>query len=226
MKKTVVLDVDDVLYGLNEAVEKLVVEKYPDFSFSKVHTYNFNKSLSDEEKSVAGICNTDAWDGLGAPREYIMSLYGLVKPFRESKLYDIPRLAELFIKCNVVLHTSGLSVDVCKFKLGQLNNLLDNLGVVGDVSVQLVGSMIHISVGGEKQGVVDRHFVSKPVVVCDYVVEDCLENLRGYSNCKMFLVDKPWNNPIYNSSCFDVMSKAVRVSDINKAIDIILDEVD
>ena len=227
LKKVVVLDVDDVIVDLNGRVEIEVSRKYPDFSFERVFTYDFNKSLTAECKKLVGISEEDPWNGVGAPSEYILSKYGLVDSFRGVHLFDIPRLAELCRKCDVVFHTSGVTVDVCKFKLAYLNALLDTLGVCACVSVELLGNMVYVNFQDtEPQGVVDRCFVSKPALVCDFVIEDCLGNLRGYSGCRKFIVDKPWNNPTYNPSYNDVTSSSTRVANVNEAIDIILEMVE
>lgn len=225
MKRTVVLDVDDVLLDLNGAVEKVVVKKYPSFSFRKARTYGLNSSLTDEEKEQEGICVADPWNGLGAPKSYIMSQYATVSSYRDASWYDMPRLAELCRKCNVVFHTAGFTVDVCKFKVAQLNALLDRLGVTACVSVQLTGSMVFVNLGdGDTEAVLDRGFVSKPALVCDYIVEDSLENLKGYSGCKRILVDKPYNQLKFYTELSDMPFE--RVTCISEAIDLILDEVD
>lgn len=225
MKRIVVLDVDDVIYDLNGEVERVVSQKYPKFSFQNARTYNLNSTLTDEEKTSEGISLEDSWNGLGAPKSCIMNQYASVESYRNARLYDIPRLSELCRKCTVIFHTAGLTTDVCKFKIAKLNSLLNMLGVSACVSVQLTGEVVLVHVAeGDEEAVKERDFVAKPALVCDYVVEDCIENLKGYSGCVRLLVDKPYNQPKFYKHLEDAYS--VRVSSVNEAIDFILNEVD
>lgn len=225
MSKIVVLDVDDVIYDLNGEVEKLVNKDYPNFSFKNARTYSLNSDLTDEQKEEEGIPLDDPWNGLGAPKSCIMNNYASVEPYRRAKLFDISKLGELCRKCTVIFHTAGMNVDVCKFKVAKLNSLLNNLGVKACVSVQLTGSMVFVHVAeGDDEAVKERGFVPKPALVCDYVVEDSIENLKEYKNCVRLLVDKPYNKSRFYSGSSHYYS--TRVSSLNEAIEFILNEVD
>ena len=232
-KKIVVVDVDDVLYGLNEALESVLKDKYPSYSRENVKTWKFNSDLSDECKLDLGIDLKDPTNGLGVPLEDIYFRLHTTSLFRHESdfRYAIPRFKELCDKCEVVISTSGTTVDICKFKVAMLNSLLNELGVTACISVHMCAEYVseYVSDGKSvyKQA---RGSVPKPAITCDYVIEDSVDNLKRYdTTVSKFLVDKPYNQLSYCneenvSFLIEPRNQVLRVSDINEAIDKILSE--
>lgn len=232
-KKTVVIDVDDVLFGLNEAVEVLLRETHPCYSRLKVRTWDFNKSLTPQSKAELGICQSDETNGLGVSRDLIYNKIHSASTYTFSQRfqYDVPRFKELCDKCNVVLHTSGTTVDVCKAKVAMLNAYLNNMGVVACITVSQTGEMIpEYYEEGDLRFVCARKFVDKPALFCDYVVDDCIQNLMVYpDSVKKFLPTKSYNSARHNEHLSEFLDNPARnverVADVNTAINIILSEV-
>ena len=186
-KKVVVVDVDDVLYGLNEALESVLKDKYPKYSRENVKTWKFNSDLSDESKQALGIDLKDQTNGLGVPLEDIYFRLHTTSLFRHESdfRYDIPRFKELCDKCEVVISTSGTTIDICKFKVAMLNSFLNELGAKACISVHLCSDYVteYIADGRSTYKQV-RGSVPKPAIACDCVIEDSVDNLKRYDSKK------------------------------------------
>lgn len=232
-RKTVVLDVDDVLFGLNEAVEVLLRETHPCYSRNRVKTWDFNKGLTPQSRAELGICQSDETNGLGVPRNLIYNKINSASTYTFSQRfqYKVPRFKELCDKCNVVLHTSGATVDICKVKVAMLNAYLNDMDVVACVTVSQTGEMTpEYYSEDDLRFVCTRKFVEKPALFCDYVVEDCIQNLMVYPcSVKKFLLSKSYNSVRYNEQFEEFLdnpaSNVERVADVNTAIEKILSEV-
>lgn len=232
-KKVVVVDVDDVLYGFNEALESVLKDKYPKYSRENVKTWKFNSDLSDESKQSLGIDLKDQTNGLGVPLEDIYFRLNTTSLFRHESdfRYAIPRFKELCDKCEVVISTSGTTVEICKFKVAMLNSFLNELGATACISVHMCSEYVaeYVSDGKSVYKQV-RGSVPKPAITCDCVIEDSVDNLKRFdSTVSKFLVDKPYNQLNYCkeedvSFLIEPRNQVLRVSDVNEAIDKILSE--
>ena len=78
--RLVIVDVDDVLIDLNKNIEKRINKMgYTDYKVENIKTYDLNKDINvsmlpEKQRSFMG-------NGLGCPRELILSYYSDVESF-------------------------------------------------------------------------------------------------------------------------------------------------
>lgn len=227
----VVFDVDDVLLNCNVVLERKLKERNALYSLEKLKTYDFNKSLTDEQKTSLGIDLSDKTNGLHVERGYIMDMLTSVDLFREERpIGDVfKKLSKLSKKCDLVLHTSANCVDVALFKVRQLNSIVQENDIECALTFTLVNDVHKESKCLAQQGLrtvtFTREWGSKSCIECDVVVEDCLENISMYSSSETLklLVDMPYNQEQYNSEYASLFEdKSVkRVSSVIQAIELI-----
>lgn len=178
-KDLVIVDVDDVLLDLNKSVaRRLRSMGYTFCSEENFVTYDLNKSI---DISMLPLNNRNLMsNGLGCPRELILSCYKDVESFKGASLTDnfykgLKLLSENF---NVLVHTNSFSLQIVKFKIDLFERLCSDLDL-----------NFSFCVGDDKPHYEDVFAV----------FEDCVENLLKYSDDSLkILVDKPHNRELFN----------------------------
>lgn len=205
--KTVVFDIDGVLLDLHSVLERrLRAEGYVDFSMSLVKTYDFNKTFVSQLKSYDLPLYLEQLpphmrdtDYMGAPRQRIFEVLSDVTVFEEAELSrESIRLIKLLMDkskdVNVIFHSVSYSSDIEAVKNRRLTEAFK--GYEGRYKY------VH-SDGKDGKGIIEN---------ANFVVEDCIENLRQYDNvpdCERLLIMKPYNTRVYNpdhAEFFDMLN--------------------
>lgn len=203
-KKTVLVDMDDVLINLNETT----VNYLNSVGFTKLRLENFVVFKLNDGIDVSKLPNSQrnlCYNGLGCPRDIILEAYKSDSVFKLTKFYDgvYESMKKLCDNFNVIIHTHSLSSDVAKFKIDLLESMFSDL----DITINLC---------------VGRY---KPPIQQPYAVfEDCLENLLKYNDsvCEKILIDKPWNRELFNSELISSLNYLHRVNNFTEGVEYLL----
>lgn len=217
MKRKIIIDLDGVFIDIHKVIQEHVSSLYPEFNMKNVYTYDFNKSLKTlqnlntffEESVIDDILSNNFDTSLKAPRNFILKLLSVEKIFEESKPFDksMENIRDLMNNkdCHVIFNSSAYSSKIAGVKYKQLLSMYPNEEYTISISI------------GEKPIYYDN-----PIVI-----EDSLEELTKYYRSNVsgtyFLIDKPYNQEIFNPSYSKVLENIKRVKDINEAISMIKD---
>lgn len=183
--RTIVVDVDGVLLDVHTALEEKLKSMGYSFEMTDVLTYDFNRSLDSSIQAP----------DLGVPRDVIFKCLSDVDIFRSA---SIDMQAVNLIKEQVksgrvefIIYTQSYNSDISAEKCKRLFSLFDGCDAVK------IKSFV-----GEHKPTLDSVDVSA-------VIEDSLENIRGYSESALsYLIDKPYNQRIYNECYADVFNRS------------------
>ena len=206
--KTIIFDIDGVLLNFHKAFEEYIQRTYPKFSMSKVYTYDFNKSMTEETISrleLPNFCFKPQNNyGLSAKRDYLLESLNEVEIYEKSEPFDsiitiLKKLSEN--GANIILHSYTRSNEVAAYKKKQLNEMFKEIPNI----------KIIVSVGE-----------TKPILKGDIVIEDCIDNLLDYigTNTKLCLIDMPYNQTLANLEKCMLLSKegVIRCDNIAQAL--------
>lgn len=203
-KKTVLVDMDDVLINLNEAtVNYLNGIGFTNLKLENIVVFRLNDGIDTSKlpSSQKGLC----YNGLGCPRDIILEAYKNDEIFRQTKFYDgvYEGMKKLCDNFNVIIHTHSLSNEVARFKIDALESMFSDLDIT-----------INLCIGRQK-----------PSFQHPYAVfEDCLENLSKYNDsiCEKILIDKPWNRELFNGKLISSLHFLHRVNSFSEGVEYLL----
>ena len=212
MKRNIIIDLDGTFIDTHKRIQKHVNLLYPDFSMENVHTYDFNKSLKDlpklndyfDEGIIKDILNNNFDTSLKAPRSFILKSLSDESIFKESKPFDkaVENVKKLMNneRFHIVFNSTAYSSKIASVKYQQLIELYPDEKYTISVSI------------GEKP-----LYYNSPIVI-----EDSLDELDRYLKANIkgdyYLIDKPYNQEIFNPKYSKLFENIKRVKDINEAI--------
>lgn len=212
MKRNIIIDLDGTFIDTHKAIQKYVNLSYPDFNMENVHTYDFNKSLKDlpelnnyfDKETIKDILNNNFDTSLKAPRSFILKSLSDESIFKESKPFDkaVENVRELMNneRFYTVFNSTAYSSKIASVKYQQLIELYPEEKYTISVSI------------GEKP-----LYYNSPIVI-----EDSLDELKRYFEANIkgdyYLIDKPYNQEIFNPNYNKLFKNIKRVKDINEAI--------
>lgn len=188
----IVVDVDDVILELNKSVEMMIQHMgYPNFRMENILTYDLNSGVSVEDLSEMQRNLMD--NGLGCPRNLILQCYSNLFAFQNAKISEnaILALKMLSEKNEVLIQTVSYSLPIASFKVSMFERL--NLPL-----------KYEFCIGTDKKVHEDA----------DWVIDDSLEVLSGYSKCNKIVIDKPYNRERFNARLIKGQSNLIRVSSL------------
>ena len=216
MKKSIVFDLDGTLVDTHKALESLVKDENPNFSVERILTYDFNKSL-DFSKAPQWFLDTMEYEklghrnyGLNVERKVLINLLSDLRLFRKAELFDsvhdtLPSIAEYY---EIIFHSFAYTREIANYKSVIIDSYFKN---------KFDYTMI-TSIG-----------IKKPCILnADFVVEDNLFDLEGYigSGTKLLLIDRPYNQELYNQDLSSVFENSLRLKNIEKCFDYLLNIVE
>lgn len=216
MKKTIVFDLDGVLVDCHSALEEMVHDKYPEFSVKRILTYDFNKSL-DMLKAPYWFLTSREYTpigkefyGLNADRSELLNLLSDLRLFENADFFNgvtnmLPLLAKHY---NIVFHSFAYTREIANYKSEMIDFHFKD---------KFAYTMI-TSIGTKKPCILNA----------DFVVEDNLFDLEGYigSDAKLLLVDRPYNQELFNPSLSSVFENSVRFKNITEVFKYLLNLLD
>lgn len=205
-KPRVIIDVDDVLLELNPHVAEQVRQMgYLDFRVENILTYDLNKSLN---KSCLPRHQRSLMDnGLGCPRDLILSLYRDPNIFKTVPLTcgfhkGLKLLTEKF---EVVINSNNFSIDIVEEKLKLFKHFCKDLDLQYNFCISN----------------------DKPLFNNVYAVfEDSIGNLKIYPDgCIKLLVDRPQNQELYNGELLIEIKNLYRVDSFYAGVKKLIEEL-
>lgn len=203
-KKLVIVDVDDVLIDLNDSVADLLSIEYKNFNVENIVTFDLNKNIDIKKLTPSHRGYID--NGLGCPRERILSMYTNLYAFENAKITDnayegIKLLSEYF---DVVVHTNNFSLEIAEFKIKLLRSLFENINISYSICI------------GKEKPAFENVFA---------VFEDCIGNIVKYSDsCRKILIDRPHNREVFNGKSLSEAKNLVRVENFYTGVELLLKE--
>lgn len=205
-KPRVIIDVDDVLLELNLHVAEQVRQMgYPDFRVENILTYDLNKSLDNSCLPRHQMSLMD--NGLGCPRDLILSLYRDPNIFKTVPLTcrfeeGLKLLTENF---EVIINSNNFTLDIIEEKLKLFKHFCKDLDLQYNFCISS----------------------DKPLFNEVYAVfEDNIENLKLYSDdCIKLLVDRPQNQELYNRELLNEIKNLHRVENFYAGVKKLAEEL-
>lgn len=203
--RLVIVDVDDVLIDLNKNIKKRINKMgYTDYKVENIKTYDLNKDINVSmlpEKQRSFMDN-----GLGCPRELILSCYSDVESFYYAPIVKnaYEGLKLLSDKFDVLIHTSSYNMNIIRFKMDLFESKFKNLRLDYNFCC------------GKEKPAFNNVFA---------VFEDSIPNIVKYDDETIkLLVDRPQNCELFNNDLLSKVKNINRVENFYTGVQYLLKE--